>query len=99
MILLGGVCISMICFLSERLSEKSLIIKSFAGCLIITAAEFAVGVGVNILLGWDVWDYSDKAFNLMGQICLSASVMWFALCVPGFVCMDIIRRIVDERDK
>ena len=30
----------------------------------------------------NVWDYSDRKFNLMGQICPLYSALWFLLCIP-----------------
>ena len=66
--------------------------KCILGSLIITSVEFTVGVIVNIILGWNVWNYSDMPFNILGQICLPFTVLWFFLCIPaGFVC-GIIRK-------
>lgn len=79
--------------INDRLSNISFALRCVLGCLIITLAELAVGIAVNIWLGWDVWDYSDKRFNILGQICLNSSVIWFLLCVPGFAASKIVKEI------
>ena len=61
---------------SDRLNQCLL------GAALITSAELIVGVTVNIILGWNVWDYSDIPLNFMGQICLPYSVLWYFLCLP-----------------
>lgn len=68
--------------------------KCLLGSVIITATEFTVGVIVNIILGWRVWDYSDMPLNILGQICLPFSIMWFFLCIPACgVCKIIEKRL------
>lgn len=67
--------------------------KCLLGSLIITSVEFTVGVIVNIILNWNVWNYSDMPFNILGQICLPFSVVWFFICIPAaFVCRIIHNR-------
>jgi len=83
MLLLGGISFSAIYFI-ENTFRYSLLIKSAAASLFITAAELVTGFIVNILLGWDVWDYSDVFLNIAGQICPLFSFFWFLLCVPAF---------------
>jgi uncharacterized membrane protein len=81
MVITGGVCFSMICAINGRLSGKSLLLRSAACTLGVTAMEFCVGILVNRVFRMSVWDYSDKWLNLMGQICPLYSVFWFALCL------------------
>ena len=50
--------------------------------LLITALEFVTGCLVNLHLGWDVWDYATQPLNLMGQVCIGFSALWFLLSVP-----------------
>ena len=45
-------------------------VQSILGAIIITIFEFIVGVIVNIILKWNVWNYATVPFNIMGQICL-----------------------------
>lgn len=55
------------------------------------ALEFATGCVVNLWLGLDVWDYSQKPFNLLGQISLGSSVAWYFLSAVGIILDDCLR--------
>ncbi len=59
---------------------------------IITTLEFIVGYIVNIILKWNVWDYSNMPFNIMGQICLGFSTLWFALGIPMTKVSDFLKK-------
>lgn len=72
----------MIYYLSTRLMWPFLF-SCLVGAIIITAMEFIVGYIVNIKFNWNVWDYSQKRFNLLGQICPMNTCLWFFLCIPA----------------
>ena len=94
MTLTGGFVLTVIYEMHTRLENTPLWQKCILGAVIITSAEFTVGVIVNIMLGWNVWDYSDMPYNVLGQICLPFTVLWFFLCIPAnFVCNRISRRL------
>ena len=87
MALCGGICLSLIYKIFEKLPSAPLIAKCAIGCLIITSAEFLTGCIVNLAFHLDVWDYSHLPFNLLGQICLPFSIIWFLFCFPiAFLC-------------
>jgi uncharacterized membrane protein len=65
------------------------------GGLIITAIEFVFGVMLNLVFGLNVWDYSYEPYNLLGQICLSFSVMWIFLSVPAIWLSRFIRSVFE----
>lgn len=48
----------------------------FAAALIPTAAEFLTGLFFDKLFGIRLWDYTDRAFNLLGYVCLPMSALW-----------------------
>lgn len=92
-----GIC-SGICFAGIYLFEKyrgsmSIFFKCIFGAFFITLNEFITGCIVNLALGWDVWDYSKTPYNLLGQICLPFSLVWFLLCIPAFLLARVIIRI------
>lgn len=92
MTLTGGIILTILYEMFTGLRSFPFWQKCILGSLIITSVEFTVGVIVNIILGWNVWNYSDMPFNILGQICLPFTVLWFFLCIPaGFVC-GIIRK-------
>lgn len=83
MALTGGAVMVLLNLINQ--SEKlNLFARCLLGAAVITSLEFAVGMVVNVALGWNVWDYSDKAFNLYGQICPLFSLGWFFLSIPAF---------------
>lgn len=78
MMILGGLC-----FLAagavNRIKRISLPVKMMICAVLITVLEFITGYIVNIKLGMDVWSYDDMNYNIMGQICLTYTIMWFFL--------------------
>ncbi len=93
MTLTGGFCLSMLYLMNVYLSVP-FTVKCLLGALTITVVEFVVGCIVNLTFHRAVWDYSALRFNLMGQICLRFSLMWFALCIPAYIICDIIRKYI-----
>ena len=50
--------------------------------LLITGLEFVTGCVVNLGFGWNVWNYTNQPLNLMGQVCIGFTALWFLLSVP-----------------
>lgn len=92
MTITGGVCLALLYMWNAYLTDTHLLVKCVIGAVTITAVEFLVGCTVNLWLGLSVWDYSAMPFNLMGQVCLGYSAMWFGLCIPAFFICELIRR-------
>ena len=96
MFLLGGLCFVLVGSLNEFIQERykvdiPLFPQMIIGSMIITLLEFITGYIVNIKLGWNVWDYSDKPFNILGQICPGASFAWFWLSLVCILLDDFLR--------
>lgn len=92
MYLLGGLCFIVIGLLNEFYKWETLFqTQCVIGAAVITVLEFLTGLLVNKHLGWEVWDYSDRAFNFMGQICLRNSIYWIFLSGVAIVLDDLIR--------
>lgn len=85
MFIVGGLCFFIIGSLNEwNKKDMSLVQQGIIGAVVITVIEFITGCIVNLCLGLDVWDYSDMPFNVLGQICLPFTALWFfasLLCV------------------
>jgi len=92
MALTGGFCLGAIYILCRKMRRRPLWEKCLAGCGIITGTEFLVGCLVNRLLGWDVWDYSGLPGNLLGQVCLWYTGLWFVLSGPAFWLCGLVQR-------
>lgn len=91
MCLTGGLVLTLINIISSR-PAMTLIKCCFIGALMITAIEFIVGVFDNIIMDWHVWDYSDRPFNILGQICPLFTIAWGLLCIPAFYLCRIIQK-------
>ena len=100
MFLLGGICFIALGLINEVIPwEMPLTAQMLIGCAIITALEFITGGIVNLWLGWDVWDYSDLPYNLLGQISVVSSVGWYFLSAVGIVLDDWLRYIFFGEEK
>ena len=102
MLLCGGLCLTLFFFIDRILAGEKLWKKCFVGCALITALEFAVGCIVNLWLDWNVWDYSARFGNVLGQICPSFCTLWYLLSVPAFKLCNYIGRVgipVNEKEE
>lgn len=89
---LGGVLFVLIGLLNERLPwEMPLALQAVVGAGLVTLAELAAGVILNLWLGLGIWDYSGLPFNLWGQICLPYSLLWVPLAMGAVVLDDWAR--------
>ena len=90
--ILGGICFICLGLINEILSwETPLVLQMLIGGIIITVLEFITGCIVNLWLGWNVWNYSELPYNLLGQISLFSSIGWIGLSLVGIVLDDFIR--------
>lgn len=100
MFILGGICFVLVGLINEFLPrDMGIVWQSFIGAIIITVAEFITGLVVNVWLGWNVWDYSEEPFNVMGQICLPFFFIWMLLSIIAIVADDYIRWKLFDEDK
>ena len=89
----------MIYFINEFYIERTMLEKSIIGAIVVTVIEFAVGCIVNITLGWNVWDYSDRPMSLFGQICPEFFLLWFILCIPANIFAAKMKRSLFSNNK
>ena len=79
MMLTGGACVLTIYYINQELRGSSLFFRALLGTVVIIVFEFFVGLVVNMWFGWDVWDYSDVRWNVLGQVCPLFGGAWFVL--------------------
>lgn len=92
MFLLGGLCFVLCGLINEVVPwEMPLPLQMLISAIIITILELFTGCIVNLWLGWQVWDYSKFHFQLLGQISLKSSIVWFLLSSVGIILDDWIR--------
>lgn len=92
MFLVGGLCFALIGLINEVIPwEMPFVWQMMIGAVIITAVEFVSGCIINLWIGWNVWDYSELPFNVLGQICLPFTFLWFLISAVGIVLDDYLR--------
>lgn len=90
--ILGGLCFLLIGLINSTFSyDFSLIKQMTMSAILITALEFVAGVILNLGLHLAIWDYSHLPFNILGQVCLPFSFIWFFLSLPAIFLDDFIR--------
>lgn len=67
--------------------------------LFVLACEFIFGFILNILLGLNVWNYSDMPCNIMGQVCLPFAIIWLPLCAVAIILDDYLEYWFFKGDK
>lgn len=100
MFFVGGLCFILIGLLNEVYTwDMSFISQMVISSIIITVIEFVSGCILNLWLKLDVWDYSMKPYNLLGQICLTSSIGWFFLSAIGILLDDWLRYFLWHEEK
>ena len=100
MFILGGLCFIIIGELNEVYSwDMAFISQMFLSSIIVTTLEFIAGCIVNLWLNLHVWDYSHMPYNLLGQICLPFTVIWFFFSIIPIVLDDWIRYLFFNEQK
>lgn len=90
MVITGGLVLLTFYFMTPVLLNMSVIRAATIGALIITAYEFIVGIIVNKIFDWNVWDYSHLNGNILGQICPRYTFYWFFLCLGFFAAVKFV---------
>ena len=88
----GGACLVGMAAIHRALRQHPVAVQALAGAGLITAAEFCVGCVVNLWLGWNVWDYSDWRFDLLGQICPVFCALWVLLALAVMTAFSLADR-------
>lgn len=100
MFVAGGICFILIGLLNEVYSwDFSLVGQMVISAGIITTIEFITGMIVNVWLKLNVWDYSDKPYNVLGQICLLYTNFWFFVSLIGILMDDYLRYFLLGEEK
>ena len=94
MLFVGGLCAVLIGMINEITPKMNIFLQMFIGAVIVTIIEFISGYIINIMLGLNVWDYSNLMFNYKGQISLLFTIIWFFLSVPVIYLDDKLRKIL-----
>ncbi len=92
MALAGGICLCLINHICcDVLEDNNMVSRCMAGSGVITGVELVLGLLLNRLLGFDIWDYSNVPLNLLGQVCLPYSFLWMGLSLPAMAFCELFR--------
>ena len=90
--IVGGICFLICGGLNEWFEWDTKFWKQvLIGDLSIVIMEFCSGVLLNIILKWNVWDYSHIPLNIMGQICVPFMFLWLPIAAFAIILDDYLR--------
>lgn len=96
MVIAGGIVFTFLFLLSEKMEHSYYTTQIITFSILITLIELILGLFLNLKLKMNVWDYSDKPFNLLGQICLYNYVLWIMISIPSAIICKKFRLIFKE---
>lgn len=96
MFFVGGLCGLLIGLINEITPKMPVLLQMLLGSVIVTFIEFVTGYILNIKLGLHIWDYSNLRFNILGQVSLLFSVLWFLLSYVVIWLDDKIRKYISK---
>lgn len=100
MYLVSAISFILIGLINEYISWDMKIWKQMLiGSCIVTIIEFLSGYIINIVLGWHIWDYSNLPLNIMGQVCLPFSIIWFFISLIAIIADDYLRYWLFNEEK
>ena len=90
MIITGGSALLILYLISLSLPNTHIILKALSGAFVITIIEFSVGIIVNKVYSFGVWDYTGTPGNILGIITPSFSLCWFGI---SFIMISLFSNI------
>ena len=98
MFIIGGLCFVLIGAINEVFTFDMPLVRQMAiSAVMVTLVELLAGLIINC--NYDIWDYRNMPFNILGQICLAYTVLWFFLSLPAIIIDDYIRYWLFDEDK
>lgn len=98
MFVVGGICFVLVGLINEIFTwDMPLIQQQAISAVMITIAELLAGLLINC--NYTIWDYRNMPLNIMGQICLPYTILWFFLSLPAIVLDDYLRYWIFGEDK
>ncbi len=94
MIITGGSALLILYLINLALPNTPTILKALIGALSITITEFSVGIIVNKVFSFGVWDYTGTPGNILGIITPSFSLIWFMISLIMISVFKNIQRII-----
>lgn len=93
MIITGGSALLILYLINQALPKTPLLTKALLGASAVTITEFSVGIIVNKVYSFGVWDYAGTPGNILGIITPIFSLCWFGISffmISIFILIDKI---------
>ena len=71
-----GICACALTFLLYKFKDKGNIKLFFISFFLGSILEYIMSLGMELILGFTAWDYSDMVLNINGRVCLLMSCLW-----------------------
>lgn len=98
MFLVGGACFVLVGLINEIFTwDMPLVQQQAISAVTITIVELLAGLLINC--NYAIWDYRDTPLNIMGQICLPYTILWFLLSLPAIILDDYLRYWLFDEEK
>lgn len=92
MFIVGGLCFIFCGLINKIFPWDMPMWQQMLICSIgITIIEFISGVIINIIFKLHVWDYSNMPLNILGQVCVPFTLLWFLISGLAIVLDDYLR--------
>ena len=100
MFILGGICFLFAGIQNEYIEWEYPLWRQILNVdIFVLISEFITGCIVNLYFHWNVWDYSNLPFNILGQSCPQFALLFIPLCLFAIILDDYIRYFVFHEDK
>ena len=101
MLPIGGLCGVIVGGINQlpQFYNMKVLLQSLIGAILVTIVEFLAGCLLNLLFNLGIWDYSNMPFNLLGQICLPFTLLWFIIMPFCIWLEDRVRYLVFSEGK
>ncbi len=97
--IVGGICFVLIGMINEYLPNSPFWLQALFGGVIVTIVELISGILINLVFQLNVWDYSEQAFQILGQVCLPFTLIWCVLSGFAIIVDDYLRYWLFGEDK
>ncbi len=92
MVIAGGIVFMLLYLLGKRFDRSYYTTQIIIFTVFITVSELFFGLFLNKLLKMNVWDYSNRPLNFLGQINLFNSLLWLLLSIPCVIVCKKLRK-------
>ncbi len=94
MIITGGSALIVLYLINSAIPDTPIILKALIGAFAITIIEFTVGIIVNKVFSFGVWDYTGSFGNVLGIITPIFSLCWFGISLIANIIFKNMQKII-----